>query len=670
MKKPPRKLMSNITPFMDSITMDCIENRNNIINEAKQLSPFGPVPWPESTWDITESVSHKIRGHETRKTKNLHFTQNVPNNQKPFEFIFSETIKALTSLRFYYGGQGADNQQRFIDGWRYIHDVSAPINFKIELITPEILNNACKQASLRLAESTAYNIHKSIHEIADLLDAHRLVKSHLGFRYAALKRPANTNGVENVRLDEIETSQTISNKMVNDAVLEAIGLLYRIIPRENIGDRVRILLVTLAIFLGRRIGEILTLPALPVRTNENSTPYLTYFPQKKSQGNLTILKERLPLPSVCLELIEIVIQELLTITEPYREVATYIHMHQHADYRILQKFEERGWMSSNDIEEIFLVKSGKSWADFRNLTSIPHPAHRNPRALAWTLDQIKSGMNTDIDLNPVITSGSEGNIYLKDCIAILPMNSCHAKKSTFNYSIKLLNWQHISDFLGNNEKRRELTGSAFDRYLAKDVATRLKTNSHAFRHTLNTWLDEGGMSDAAQTQWFARKYSRDTKAYQHTSPAKAALQVRRDLLDGKIFGPVADQLDFLPIDKHEAFIKARIRAVHDVGPGICFHDISQTPCERSLQCSANCDDYHWRSDDPGRIDDLKRQYAIAYLNRQKSKQLSEKGRGQSKDWFIHNNKKLHTLRNQLIQQGIEDFDVENYFKSMGGVNNE
>lgn len=37
--------------------------------------------------------------------------------------------------------------------------------------------------------------------------------------------------------------------------------------------------------------------------------------------------------------------------------------------------------------------------------------------------------------------------------------------------------------------------------------------SHHFRHTLNALLDEGGLSDLLQTEWFGRKCSAECKDY-------------------------------------------------------------------------------------------------------------------------------------------------------------
>lgn len=88
-------------------------------------------------------------------------------------------------------------------------------------------------------------------------------------------------------------------------------------------------------------------------------------------------------------------------------------------------------------------------------------------------------------------------------------------------------------------------------------------------------------------------------------------------------GALAEQIKVTPIELQDAILKARIQAVHDVGTGICIHNFSQTPCERHLQCSADCKDYIWTKNDKGRLDEQKRQYALTMLARQNAeKQLS------------------------------------------------
>jgi len=211
--------------------------------------------------------------------------------------------------------------------------------------------------------------------------------------------------------------------------------------------------------------------------------------------------------------------------------------------------------------------------------------------------------------------------------------------------------------------------TTFLRYFA-DLAKKYASSSidvdftsHHFRHTLNTLLDEGGLTDLLQTRWFGRTNPRDTKAYQHTSREKRALMLREDIKAGRIGGLLADQIRALPVSLQDAVLDARIKAVHDVGTGICIHNFSQTPCERHLQCSAECKDYVWAKGDVGRVEELKRQYAMTVVARDTAELNTHSNKPRkSADWLAHSEKKLRVLSTQLTDNGIDSFDPYEYLK--------
>ena len=192
--------------------------------------------------------------------------------------------------------------------------------------------------------------------------------------------------------------------------------------------------------------------------------------------------------------------------------------------------------------------------------------------------------------------------------------------------------------------------------------------THDFRHTLNTILDEGGLSDLLQTEWFGRSDPKDTKAYQHTSPEKKALIIREQLKNGEAGGILAEQIINLPISIQDAVLEARVQAVHDVGTGLCIHNFSQLPCERHLQCSADCKDYVWVKDDKKRLEEQKRILAMTVqaqetvLQQKKSKRVKK-----SLDWELHNEKKIGVLTKQLKDNGVVEFDPKAYLEELSNV---
>ena len=192
--------------------------------------------------------------------------------------------------------------------------------------------------------------------------------------------------------------------------------------------------------------------------------------------------------------------------------------------------------------------------------------------------------------------------------------------------------------------------------------------THAFRHTLNTMLDEGGLSDLLQTEWFGRSDPNDTKAYQHTSPEKKALIIREKLKNGEAGGMLAEQIFNLPIEIQDAVLAARVQAVHDVGTGLCTHNFSQLPCERHLQCSAECKDYVWVKDDKQRVNEQKRILAITVHAQETVRQQKQSKRiKKSLDWELHNEKKIIVLTKQLQDNGVVEFDPKAYLKEISNV---
>ena len=123
--------------------------------------------------------------------------------------------------------------------------------------------------------------------------------------------------------------------------------------------------------------------------------------------------------------------------------------------------------------------------------------------------------------------------------------------------------------------------TTFLRYLddlvSKYASSSINSNftSHHFRHTLNTLLDEGGLSDLLQTEWFGRKNPRDTKAYQHTSREKRALMLQEDIKKGRVGGHIVEKLKSIPITVHDAFLKAKVNAVRRIR--YLVHNFVQTP---------------------------------------------------------------------------------------------
>ena len=417
---------------------------------------------------------------------------------------------------------------------------------------------------------------------------------------------------------------------------------------------------------GRRFSEVSLFPNQQLSLDGEGKCYIEYFPRKTSQGDFFTPKRRLYLPSEVYPIVGDVLDELIEITRETRSIAEEMHKVRGADLRFLDSIPESKKLYIDDLTKLGIshtVLSTTGWLRKQNLTW-PDPyaqKKRGGKTIAPIRYTNKQGIIrycfrdfSEKLLRPYHVDQFGKEYYLKDLLFIRPLGL-----SSGSYAHWLAASCSQSMF------------TTFLRYfpaLAAEYASssiEVDFTSHHFRHTLNTLLDEGGLSDLLQTEWFGRTNPRDTKAYQHTSREKRALMLRADVKKGLVGGQLAERIKVVPLEVQDAILKARIQAVHDVGTGICIHNFSQTPCELHLQCSADCKDYVWAKDDKGRLDELKRQYALTAQARENAeKQLASGKPKKSADWLAHNDKKLKTLAAQLADNGVKLFDPEEYLNEV------
>lgn len=660
---------SKVIAFIDRLGQDRNENFNTLISKAKmlELEGFEKITWKDDTWKITAGRLTKLTGKNTKSSSSFYFIYSPALGGRAITGKWADLAKALFILRFHRKNQSAPNQRNFITALGYISNSANSLNQDLQTLTPESLDLACKDISMHYSDGVAYNLHKAVAEIAGHCDANGLCRITFKYKYSKMKRPDSTGGIGHKRLDDPKTLEAKSDKLIEPAVFKVLGELYQKVPKEH-KYRFYILLLTLLACLGRRFSEISLLPYQKIKTDSDGREYIEYFPRKISQGDAFTPRRKLYMPSDVLPIVKEVIDELDKLCFAARDTAAEILRINGADIRFLSKLCEGQKLYKSDLKALgisptvlgvngWIRENGLAVRDTQKLKSDGKAASRQP---FYTFKQgVKKYCEKDYasELNAPIHIDQNGTEYfLKDLMLVR-----HQGLSSGSYS----HW------LATQCTHSMLT--TFLRYfpkLAEEYASssiEVDFTSHHFRHTLNTLLDEGGLSDLLQTEWFGRSNPKDTKAYQHTSREKRALQLREDIKKGRVAGKLVEQIKALPVTIQDAVLKARIQAVHDVGTGICVHNFSQTPCERHLQCSANCGDYVWAKDDKGRLEEQKRQFALTSLARETAeKRLNTKKPKKSSDWLAHNDKKIKTLKAQLHDNGVVNFDPKEYLEELTG----
>lgn len=657
---------AKVVPFIGRLERDRKANLLVLISKAKmmRLEGFNVVEWGDNTWQVNGGRLIKLMGKNT-KSASFNFSLSPKLGSDTLKSDWEAVAKALFILRFHRKHQSTPNQRNFITAIGYVAYAASELGQYLARLTPEALDNACMLISQHYSESTAYNLHKHVAEFAAHCDANGLSKVLLQYKFSKMKRPASVGGLNHKRLDDPGVLETKSDKLVDPAVFRVIGELYLKVSKDH-KYRFYILMLTLLACTGRRFSEISLLPYQGLSFDEEKNAFIEYFPRKASRGDVFTPKRRLYLPSEVTPIVGDVLSELAELTVAERSTAEEMQKVSGPDLRFLANISKDKKLYATDLIEMGIshtVLSSTGWLRKQNLAwpdenAVTKQGIKPANPICYTR---KEGVEnycfrdfSEAHISVIHTDQFGKDYYLKDMLFIRPLGL-----SSGSYAQWLATSCSQSMFTTFLRYFPALAGEFASSSIEVDFT------SHHFRHTLNTLLDEGGLSDLLQTEWFGRTNPRDTKAYQHTSREKRALMLREDIKKGLAGGQLAEQIKVVPVDVQDAILKARIQAVHDVGTGICIHNFSQTPCERHLQCSADCKDYVWTKDDKGRLDEQKRQYALTALARQNAeKQLGSNKPKKSADWLAHNNKKLKTLATQLADNGVEHFDPEQYLNEV------
>ncbi len=657
-KRSERK--TTVIQFLSRLDRNREMNLLALVDLAKRLDieGFDQKTWDDEVWVITAGRLVKQGAKNTKKVT-LNFSYPPKLGVAKFQGEWADIVKALVLLRFHRYHQAIENQRNFVSAVGYLAFEMAARDFKLFQLTPEFLDKACRQISKDYSEGTAYNMHKAIAEFAAHCDVNSLCNVLLRYKYARMKRPESTGGIHHKRLDDPVTQLTSGDKIVDPNVFKIIGELYRNVPGDH-KYRFYILVLTLLAMLGRRFSEISLLPCQDLVKDDQGRACLLYFPRKSSVGDSLTPIRKLYLPTDLVSVVESVISELKKNCTKARNTAAEMEIAKGPDLGFLMDFSDDQKFYKDDLIKLGISKTTlnvSGWIRQKGFAFEQAGGAIGHNSWYTTKVGIAAYCKKDFEpsaIEPIHVDQQGKTYFLKDLLLVK-----HLGLSSGAYS----HWIAT--------KCTHSMMTTFLRYfpeLAKQYASssiEVDFTSHHFRHTLNTLLDEGGLTDLLQTEWFGRSNPRDTKTYQHTSREKRALDLREKLKAGKAGGRLAEDLKHIPIHLQDAVLAARVNAVHDVGSGMCVHNFIQTPCERHLQCSADCDDYVWVKGDKGRKEELKRMFAITFIARETAKNKSgEKKPKKSVDWLVHNDKKLKTLLKQMEDYGIEPFDPHEYLNGL------
>jgi hypothetical protein len=652
-----RKSMVAVGRYSDSVSANWIENATRLVATAKASLPFAGVHWSDAVWDVSASYRHRTRAYKaSRPALRLLFTQHRETPRVaalPMTEPFGGIVKALVCLRHQQRGQSSTSHMVFIRAARYVFHELAAADLALPDLRSDHLDLAAARLFAREMATSSYKVVGHMEEFADALDRNGLCRVRLDWRCRHKVRPRSMiqGSTEGFRNGEIT-----SDRLPTEEVIRAIGHLYQIIPRAASSDalvsadRILILITTIMVCTGLRVGEALTLPERPLSVAEDGTRILRYARLKGRLDDVAVEWCCKPLLSATEELVQDVVDELQAATAGARRVA--------------QRVRETGVLLSDialdeelDSQSIQAILGLQSHSVPLFLASRKIPYETVNRRTRVKRDAFVAGITPDHWTAPVIPGGAGKGLDLHESLCVVYRNQLHrGTRSTLTYAAQPVTDQNMGEFLSG----RATCASVFERYsvLGADGQP-LRIRTHGLRHFLNHLLDEGGAPDLVQTKWFGRKHAADTKAYQHLTYAQRSAQVAEEVMGGRMQGKLVEEMKALPTERMRTFLAARIHAIHDVGPGMCIHDFQLSPCERHLQCTASCEDFLWINGDEERCDELKRQAAVVHLSLRTASETGRNTHARS-DWHRHLKHRYAQLMQQLAALGLGEKDLRPY----------
>lgn len=645
--------MKRVVPFISRLEQSRRLNLEELIERAKSISleGFETVEWDNPTWLITSGVLSRSPGKRPGPAE-INFFHHKTLGGAALTGAWGNLAKALMRLRFHRSGQTMANQRSFVTAVAFVsHAANGRAPYQLN---SEMLDRACDYIGELYSESTAYNLHKAVIEFARYCDANCLCNVVLKYKYIKLNRPANAQSRQQRRLEDVEHEITASDKMVSADVLRVLGILYQKVSCDH-KYRVYIVMLTFLAFLGRRFSELALMPQQEISKFINGELYLRIFPGKAKRGDAPDPMERVVIPTRAESIIVDCLVEFRELSRLPRETAIEMRKSNGPDLRFLNEFPSDHVFYKEDFLRLGFpdLVGVNGWIRKQGLAT-PAP----DKLTSQGIRPAKPSYCTTKDAFVAYCRS------LFDTEYVLRLKVDEQARSYYPEDMMVLRFMGTSSGAYTPCIALPVTHAMLHRFIKHDMESLLKEHhvgdelskftSHQFRHTLNTVLDEGGLGELIQTRWFNRTNPRDTKAYQHTSPQKKAMNYREQIRLGEVGGPIAEVYEALPVERREAFLIARVKAVHDLGPGMCTHPFAQSPCPKGLECQNNCDEYSWLKDSESARDEVIRMYRVQIVHRATAKEkYASKRKGASEQWLSAIEQKINVLERQLT-----DFQVD------------
>jgi hypothetical protein len=630
---------------------------DQIIEAAKQSNTYPGVEWDAMSWDITD-YGLPLAHEKSRKI--LYFTairDDRSTRHVPFEQPYADFAKSVVRMRASARGLSAHGQAHIMIGLRHLYEIyRRDRKTDPTQLTRKQFQDAVDLAKARTKGWTPFHVGKTLQEIAEWLDKHKIVRTRINFKNP-IPLPRRSDALDP------ESQAKGLQKMPSPSALEALAD----ITNNPLDDNERILLriIDLLAIGGFRIGEALRLPLecwveepavdrngkLKLNPGTEETVMrcgIRYWPEK---GGEPIVKW---LPDIAVPLAKRAVDDLTRLCAEARAVAAVIEQDP-SRIPLAPRLKEDEIIDLGQLGEILELNDRRSARQLVRRLGVM-PIGTRPKVYLgcptqlYRIGDIEKGLTQRLGSLEVIRKPGGKVQMLSQSLCVMFRNQFAAKMATFHCLPELIGVTQITTALGAKNDIRSIFSR---RGLTEADGSPMRIRTHAFRHWLNTLLAHGGLSDLELARWSGRRDEKQNAAYKHGTVEQRVAWAREMIMNGSLQGPVADTYHAIddPVEK-ESFLTTFVGVAHFTPYGVCLHDYSIEPCSYHLNCLSGCSEYLRTRGDKDEAANIESLLNFHLVQLTRSTEAADSGTRGANNYVRHNQRMVDGAKAALAIDGM------------------
>lgn len=605
--------MNNHPQLLPSIGIDAESNLAQLIYFYQKNTPFAKLEnweWGAISWDAKGICKTQARKSAYNISVNFSRDNNLGNkvkssrdNMKPFHNQdLSDVTKCHISALQIEKSKDVGTLNFYIVAYRYLDNAMLKRNIKISDLNTHDFKVAEAEAYDRLESSTFYRMGQKLESIATFINKKRLSIQKIIFKKSSKR--GETHTASDTRID-FESTTKRHDKLPTHESLIAVATL----SNSNLegDDALFQAIVEIMFATGLRFDEVICLDVECLQTREIEEQNIftgeidiVFINEIRYRGKKGAAYQTKAIAPSLLPILKKGLANALEMLSPVRDTIKCVT---NGKYDFFPIINENCELFITDIWEKLNWSSRSNLASYLKKRNIPLTNKRNPNTGK------KATTFNSVDLKERTFSLAKKSIdelwkqisaltiadSLDKLIFVTQYQRHHSDKSTEPWKFTMISHTQISDYVAGRPGLG--VKNIFERKNLCYQGEQIRLTSHQFRHFLDTMLE---LSDTVTpievARYFGRKYTPDNIAYDHTNPAKRAMDNADILLAASNITPEQAKeasVIFTLVDRDEV-----LETIEDIGTtlitaiGLCKHDYSDSPCGKYYACVRGCSEYY------------------------------------------------------------------------------